>query len=295
MTDAIEVIEGWRSLKPKDDNPRAIGQVRSNSNRMLSSVSIEGVFRSREGRLLSVGDDLLLDVAPGTVRNFEIEFRDAPDGSKGACDLTNVRWDVEDDDDGMVEAIEVLEGWRCLTPKDGNPRAIGQVRNNSDRMLRVSIEGVFRNRKGRLLSVGDDILFDVAPDTVRNFELKFRDAAEGSQGTCDLTHVSWDVEDDAADMTEAIEVLKGWRCLTPKDDNPRAIGQVRNNSDRTLRVRVEGVFRDGEGLLLSVGKDILFDVTPGSTRNFEIDFRSAPDGSKGTCDLTNVRWRGEDD
>lgn len=82
---------------PEDDNPKAIGQVRSNSDRMLSSVIIEGVFRDDEGLLLSVGDDILFDVAPGTVRNFEIEFFDAPDGAKGACDLTNVRWDVADD------------------------------------------------------------------------------------------------------------------------------------------------------------------------------------------------------
>ena len=93
------MLEGWRCLKPKDDNPKAIGQVRNNSDRMLRSVSIEGVFRNREGRLLSVGDDTLYDVAPGTVRNFEIDFFDAPDGSKGACDLTNVRWQVEDDRD----------------------------------------------------------------------------------------------------------------------------------------------------------------------------------------------------
>ena len=99
MTDAIEVLEGWRCLKPKDDNPKAIGQVRNNSDRMLSSVSIEGVFRNREGRLLAVGDDTLYDVAPGTVRNFEVDFFDAPDGSKGACDLTNVRWEVADDPD----------------------------------------------------------------------------------------------------------------------------------------------------------------------------------------------------
>ena len=99
MTDAIEVLEGWRCLKPKDDNPKAIGQVRSNADRMLRSVIIEGVFRDDEGLLLSVGDDILLDVAPGTVRNFEIDFFDAPDGAKGACDLTNVRWDVADDPD----------------------------------------------------------------------------------------------------------------------------------------------------------------------------------------------------
>ena len=99
MADAIEVLDGWRCLKPKDDNPKAIGQVRNNSDRMLRSVDIEGVFRNREGRLLSVGDDTLYDVAPGTVRNFEIEFFDAPDGAKGACDLTNVRWDVADDRD----------------------------------------------------------------------------------------------------------------------------------------------------------------------------------------------------
>lgn len=99
MADAIEVLDGWRCLKPKDDNPKAIGQVRNNSDRMLRSVDIEGVFRNREGRLLSVGDDTLYDVAPGTVRNFEIEFFDAPDGAKGTCDLTNVRWDVADDRD----------------------------------------------------------------------------------------------------------------------------------------------------------------------------------------------------
>ena len=99
MADGIEVLDGWRCLKPKDDNPKAIGQVRNNSDRMLSSVIIEGVFRDDEGLLLSVGDDILFDVAPGTIRNFEIEFLDAPDGAKGACDLTNVRWDVADDPD----------------------------------------------------------------------------------------------------------------------------------------------------------------------------------------------------
>lgn len=99
MTDAIELLDGWRCLMPKDDHPKAIGQVRNNSDRMLSSVSIEGVFRDDGGLLLSVGDDILFDVAPGTVRNFEIDFFDAPDGSKGACDLTNVRWDVADDPD----------------------------------------------------------------------------------------------------------------------------------------------------------------------------------------------------
>lgn len=99
MADAIELLDGWRCLTPEDDNPKAFGQVRNNSDRMLSSVSIEGVFRNREGRLLSVGDDTLFDVAPGTIRNFEIDFFDAPDGSKGACDLTNVRWRVEDDDE----------------------------------------------------------------------------------------------------------------------------------------------------------------------------------------------------
>lgn len=97
MADAIELLEGWRCLKPKDDHPKIIGQVRSNSDKMLESVTIEGVFRNDEGLLLSVGNDILLDVAPGTIRNFEIDFFDAPDGSKGACDLTNVRWQVEDD------------------------------------------------------------------------------------------------------------------------------------------------------------------------------------------------------
>lgn len=98
--DAIEVLDGWRCLKPKDDNPKAIGQVRNHSDRMLSSVTLEGVFRDREGLLLSVGDDTLYDVAPGTIRNFEIDFFDAPDGSKGACDLTNVRWEFEEVPDG---------------------------------------------------------------------------------------------------------------------------------------------------------------------------------------------------
>ncbi len=99
--DAIELLDGWRYLTPKDDRPRAFGQVRNNSDQKLSRVVIEGVFRDPEGLLLAVGDDFLFDVAPGTIRNFKVEFLDAPDGSKGSCDLTNVRWDVEEapDDD----------------------------------------------------------------------------------------------------------------------------------------------------------------------------------------------------
>ena len=103
MADAIEVLDGWRCLTPEDDNPKAIGQVRSNADQTLWSVTIEGVFRDEAGLLLSLGDDTLFDVAPGTVRNFEIDFFDAPDGSKGACDLTNVRWEVEDDWDDDEE------------------------------------------------------------------------------------------------------------------------------------------------------------------------------------------------
>ena len=94
---------------------------------------------------------------------------------------------------------------------------------------------------------------------------------------------------------DALEMLD-WRCLTREDDNPRAFGQVRNNSDQTLSVvNIEGAFRDGEGLLLSVGGDMLFDVAPGTVRNFEIDFMDAPDGAEGKCELTNVRWAVEDD
>lgn len=96
--DAIEVLD-WRCLTPDDDNPKAIGLVRNNSDRMLSSVSIEGVFRDGESLLLDVGSDRIQDVAPGTTRNFKIEFYDAPRGSKGACDLNNVRWWVKGDQD----------------------------------------------------------------------------------------------------------------------------------------------------------------------------------------------------
>ena len=92
-------------------------------------------------------------------------------------------------------------------------------------------------------------------------------------------------------MADAIELLDGWRCLMPEDDNPKAIGQVRSNSDQMLSsVIIEGVFRDDEGLLLSVGKDIIFDVTPGSTRNFEINFMDAPRGVAGQCALTHLEW-----
>lgn len=75
------------------------------------------------------------------------------------------------------------------------------------------------------------------------------------------------------------------------EPNPKAIGQIRNNSDQTLwSVTIEGVFRDGEGQILSVGKDIIFDVTPGSTRNFEINFMDAPRGVAGQCALTHLEW-----
>lgn len=91
--------------------------------------------------------------------------------------------------------------------------------------------------------------------------------------------------------TDAIELLEDWRCLTPEYGNTKAIGQIRNNSDQTLwSVTIEGVLRDGEGVLLSVGKDTIFDVTPGSTRNFEINFMDAPRGVVGQCELTHLEW-----